>query len=78
LDQLESLDLLALLDAVSYTLPTDDVAVRIQALDATLVLASITLDEIRQVQAAEDSLQPVLQFLKDQVKQPHSGLCQYS
>ena len=49
----------------------------IQAFEATSELASITMDEIRQAQAADDSLQPVIQALKDQVQPHHSGLCQY-
>jgi len=40
-------------------------------------LASITLDEICQAHAADDSLQPAVQLLKDQAKPPHSSLCQY-
>jgi len=50
------------------TSPTDDVAAP--------GLASITMDEICQAQAA-DILQPVLQLLKDQAKLSHSSLRQY-
>ena len=56
---------------VTRTPPTDDVAVRIQALEATPMPASTTLDEIREAQSADDSLQPVIQALKDQVRPPN-------
>jgi len=56
---------------------TNDVAAWIQALEATLGLVSITLDEICQGQAAYNSLPPVIQLLKDWTKPPHSSLCQY-
>jgi len=55
-DWLESPDLRAPLDVVLHLPPTDDVAARIQALEATLGLAFITFDEIHQVQAADDNL----------------------
>ena len=57
----------------------DDVAVRIQALEATseIASASITLDEIRPAQSADNSLQSVTQALKDQAQPPHSGIRQY-
>jgi len=38
----------------------------------------MSLDEIRQVLSSDNSLQLVLQLLRDQVKPPHSGLHQYS
>jgi len=50
----------------------DDVAEQIQALKATVKLVFITLDEICQAQGADDSLQPMIQLLKDQAKLPHS------
>jgi len=52
---------------------TDNVALWIQALEATFEPAFITLDEIHEGQPADDSLQPVIQTLKDQVQPPHSG-----
>jgi len=56
---------------------TDDAAAWIQALEAALWHASITVDEICQAQAADDSLQPVLELLNNQTKPSHSSLCQY-
>ena len=38
---------------------------------------SLWMDEICQAQAADDSLQPIIQCLKDQAKLPQSSLCQY-
>jgi len=60
---------------VPHTPPTDDVASQIQALEAALGLASITLDEICQAQAADDSIKLVLQLLKDQANLLYSSLC---
>jgi len=73
LGPLELPELPASMDAVAHTPPSSDVTARIQARK----LASITLDEIRQTQAADDSLQPVLQALKDQTKPSHNDLHQY-
>jgi len=75
-DQLELQNLPAPLDAMSHTLPMDDITERIKALEATPKLAPITLDDMchAQAAAADDSLQPVLKLLKDQVKLPHSIL----
>jgi len=75
-DQLQSPDLPALSDVVSHTPSLNDIAVQIQVLEATPKIASITLDGICHAQAADDSLRPVLQALKDQAKPPHSGICQ--
>ena len=55
----------------------NDVTAQIQALEATPEVASTILDEICHAQAADDSLQLVLQALKDQAQPPHSGICQY-
>jgi len=74
LDLLELRDLLALSDDVSHKPPMNDVTVRIQALQATPELVSITLDEIRDAQAADDRLQPGLQTLKDQGQPLLSGI----
>ena len=35
------------------------------------------LDEIREAQSVDDSLQPVMQALKDQVKPPHHGIREF-
>jgi len=59
------------------TPPLSDVSARIQALEATPGPTSISLDDICQAQADNDSLQPVLQALKDQTKPPQSDLRQY-
>jgi len=48
-------------DVVPHTLPMNDIAAWIQALEAAPGLASITLDETCQAQAAEDSVQLVIQ-----------------
>jgi len=47
------------------------------ALKSALGLASITMDKICQAQTDDDSLQPVIQLLKDQDKPPHSSLHHY-
>ena len=39
--------------------------------------SSLSLDEIREAQSADDNLQPVIQALVDGVKQPQGGLCNY-
>jgi len=57
-------------------LPNDIIA-WIQAREVTPELASITLDEIRQAQADDDSFRPVLHTFKDQVKPLYSDLRQY-
>jgi len=64
-------------DVAPPTLPTDYVAAQVQALETAPGLSSITLDEIHQAQAADNSLQLVKQLLKDQTKPPHSNLHQY-
>jgi len=74
LDQLESSESPASLDNVMHTPLTDDIPVRIQALEVTPKLASITLDDICKAQTADNSLQPVIQDLSDQVQPPHSGI----
>ena len=76
-DQVETPDPPVLSDTVAHTPSTHDVAAWIQALEATPELASITMDEIRQAQAADDSLQPVIQALKDRVQPPYRGLRQH-
>jgi len=62
---------------VPHTPLTDDVSAWIQAFAAALWLAYITLDEIRQAKAADDSLRPITQLLKDQAKPPKGSLHQY-
>jgi len=54
-DQLESPDLPALLDVVPHMPSMDDVAAEIPALEAAPGRASITIDEICQAQATDDS-----------------------
>jgi len=77
LDLSESPDLLALTDAMAHMPPPSDISARIQALEATAEPLSISLDEIRQSKADDDSLRPVLQAMKDQTKLPSSDLRQY-
>jgi len=48
-----------------------------QALAITPELAYITLDDICETKVADDSLQPVIQALLDQVQPPHKDICQY-
>ena len=76
LDWMESPELLATSDAVDQPPSKDDVTARIQTLEAIAELASISLADVCQAQAADDNLQPIIQpiiqLLKDQAKPPHS------
>jgi len=62
----------ALLDDASHVTPTTDVTERTQVLEISSEPSSFSLDQIRDAQASDDSLQIVMQALRDSVK-PQSG-----
>jgi len=61
----------------THTSPTIDVMARTQVFGVTVKPASHSLEDIRNAQAADDSLQPVIQALADGLKPPQDGLHDY-
>jgi len=61
----------------THTSPTNDVTARTHVFSVTTEPASLSLEDIREAQAADDSLQPVIQALADGVKPPQDGLRDY-
>jgi len=57
--------------------PATDTVTRVQAIAATPEPPSITLDDIRTVQAEDDNLLPVIQALLDQTRPAHADLWQF-
>jgi len=57
--------------------PVPDFAARVQACKMTSRLADIFQDDIREAQAADDCLQPIMKALEDCAQPPHSDLRQY-
>jgi len=76
-DQLESPVSPALPDEVIHASLTDDVMAWKQVLEVFSEPASISLDEIRDAQSTDDSLQPVMQALRDLVQPPHRGIQEF-
>jgi len=65
----------ALLDAVTHTPPVDHAVVQVRVLKTASELQAITTDDIRQAQAADENLQPVIQLLiKSSLHSPHADL----
>jgi len=58
----------------THASPTNDVKAWTQVFGVTAEPASLSLEDIRNAQAADDSLQPVIQALGDGVKLPRDGL----
>jgi len=61
----------------THALPTNDATARTHVCGVTAEPASLSLEDIREAQAADDSLQPVIQALTDGVKPPHESLRDY-
>jgi len=64
-------------DAPLSDSPATDTVTQVQAITATPDPPSITLDDIRAVQAEDDNLLPVIQALLDQKQPAHADLRQY-
>jgi len=76
-DQLQSLVPPVSSDEATHALPTDDVMARKQVLEISSKPLPITMDDIREAQSADNSLQLVVQALQDSVKPPHGSLRDY-
>jgi len=61
----------------THASPTNDVTALTQVFGITAEPASLSLEDIRNAQAIDDSLQPVIQALADGVKPPQDGLHDY-
>jgi len=61
----------------THASPTNDVTARTHVFGVTAEPASLSLEDIREAQATDDSLQPVIQALADGVKPPQDGLHDY-
>ena len=65
------------LSDATLALPTNDATVQTHVCGVTAESASLSLEEICEAQATDDSFQPVIQALMDGVKQPQENLCDY-
>jgi len=63
-----------LLSDATHATPTNDVMARTQVFGVTAEPASLSLEDIRNSPAADDSRQPVIQALVDGVKPPRDGM----